>query len=69
MMQMTEEIGLEIINIRASCEGQFTLSARESRTCIDYALASRTLGQYLVYVHIDEASEYSFGSYPNRVKL
>lgn len=69
MMQMAEDNALEIVNLRASCEGQYTWSARGSKTCIDYALVSQNLARYLVHADIDEAGDHSVGSDHNRIRL
>ncbi|KAH7935717.1 hypothetical protein HPB52_012960 [Rhipicephalus sanguineus] len=40
LLEMTQELSLEIANLRADCEGTYTWCARGLSSCIDYALVS-----------------------------
>ncbi|KAM7313853.1 hypothetical protein ISCGN_003640 [Ixodes scapularis] len=69
LLNLADEFQLELVNLRASCKGQYTWCARGSRTCIDYALVSSRLGKSLVGVSIDEEGEHSVGSDHNCLRL
>ncbi|KAM7298924.1 uncharacterized protein ISCGN_019491 [Ixodes scapularis] len=69
LLWLAEELQLEVLNLRSTCEGQFTWCARGSKTCIDYALASHRLGKSIARVLIDEGGEHSLGSDHNRLRL
>ncbi|KAM7306105.1 receptor-type tyrosine-protein phosphatase N2 [Ixodes scapularis] len=69
LLWLAEELQLEVLNLRSTCEGQFTWCARGSKTCIDYALASHRLGKSIARVLIDEGGEDSLGSDHNRLRL
>ncbi|KAH7986498.1 hypothetical protein HPB52_024913 [Rhipicephalus sanguineus] len=47
LLEMTQELSLEIANLRADCEGTYTWCARGLSSCIDYALVSPGLGKSL----------------------
>ncbi|KAH9367511.1 hypothetical protein HPB48_009065 [Haemaphysalis longicornis] len=61
MVGLTEKLSLEIANLRGDCEGDFTWRARNSRSCIDYALISSSLAAHIRQVHIDEAASSAWG--------
>ncbi|KAH7981902.1 hypothetical protein HPB52_001750 [Rhipicephalus sanguineus] len=69
LLEMTQELSLEIANLRADCEGTYTWCARGLSSCIDYALVSPGLGKSLRNVHIDEEGRHSLGSDHNRLRL
>lgn len=69
MLQLAETFSLEVANLRPDCIGETTWSARNSRSCIDYILASPNLASHLTRVHVDESGRYSLGSDHNRIAL
>lgn len=69
MQALAEDLELEVVNLRADCEGTITWCARGSSTSIDYALISPGLSKMLHTAHIDEEGRYSLGSDHNRIKL
>ncbi|KAH7946585.1 hypothetical protein HPB52_001620 [Rhipicephalus sanguineus] len=69
MIRCTRELSLEVVSLRADCEGEFTWCARNSRTTIDYALVSSKLGAHIAQMHIDEDGHFSLGSDDNRLRL
>lgn len=69
LLKIAEELQLEMVNLRPTCEGQYTWCARGSKTCIDYALVSHELGKNITQGHIDEEGDHSVGSDHNRLRL
>ncbi|KAH7955015.1 hypothetical protein HPB49_023977 [Dermacentor silvarum] len=69
MLQLAERLSLEVANLRPDCIGETTWSARNSRSCIDYALTSPNLTAHMTRVHVDESGQFSLGSDHNRIAL
>ncbi|KAH7932191.1 hypothetical protein HPB52_024832 [Rhipicephalus sanguineus] len=69
LLTLARTLALEVLNLRPECEGQYTWSARNSRSCIDYVLATPALARRLTHMNIDENGEFSIGSDHNRIKL
>lgn len=67
MKRLAEDLERELL--REDCEGQHTWMARDRRTCIDYALASKRLGSNLQKVVVDEEGEWSVSSDHNSIFL
>ncbi|KAH7967448.1 hypothetical protein HPB49_024871 [Dermacentor silvarum] len=62
MLQLVERLSLEVANLRPDCIGETTWSARNSRSCIDYALTSPKLTAHMTRVHVDKSGQFSLGS-------
>ncbi|KAH7985912.1 hypothetical protein HPB49_026218 [Dermacentor silvarum] len=69
MLQLAERLSLEVANLRPDCIGETTWSARNSRSCIDYALTSPNLTAHMTRVHVGESGQFSLGSNHNRIAL
>lgn len=69
LLTLARTPGLHILNLSPECEGQYTWCARNSRSCIDYELATPTLAHRPTRMDIDENGEFSLGSNHNRIKL
>ncbi|KAH7943549.1 hypothetical protein HPB52_009205 [Rhipicephalus sanguineus] len=69
LLTLARTLALEVLNLRPECEGQYTWSARNSRSCIDYVLVTPALARRLTHMNIDENGEFSIGSDHNRIKL
>ncbi|KAG0444546.1 hypothetical protein HPB47_013673, partial [Ixodes persulcatus] len=62
LRQLAEDLELEILNLREECEGKHTWKVRDKKTCIDYALASKSLSKRLQKIVVDDNVELSVGS-------
>lgn len=54
LRRLTDDLDLEVVNLRDTCMGQFIWCARNSRTCIDYVPTSPTPRRKLQSMYIDE---------------
>ncbi|KAL3190689.1 hypothetical protein MRX96_002354 [Rhipicephalus microplus] len=54
LLALARTLALDVLNLRPECEGQYTWSARNSRSCIDYVLATPALARRLTHMNIDE---------------
>ncbi|KAH7951110.1 hypothetical protein HPB52_004741 [Rhipicephalus sanguineus] len=68
LLRCAEQLSLEIVDLRADCEGCFTWCARSSRSTIDYALVNAKLAARITQIHIDEEGQFSLGSDHNRIR-
>ncbi|KAH7963682.1 hypothetical protein HPB52_022410 [Rhipicephalus sanguineus] len=68
LLRCAEQLSLDIVNLRANCEGCFTWCARSSRSTIDYALVTAKLAARITQIHIDEEGQFSLGSDHNRIR-
>ncbi|KAH6924587.1 hypothetical protein HPB50_019625 [Hyalomma asiaticum] len=62
LVQLAEDLSLEVTNLRSDCEGMVTWCARNSQSCIDYAIVSRKLAMHIARVHVDGSGQYRVGS-------
>ncbi|KAH7979776.1 hypothetical protein HPB49_010969 [Dermacentor silvarum] len=69
LMTLAHTLALDVVNLRPDCAGQYTWCARNSCSCIDYALVTSALSLQLTGVNIDESGQFSLGSDHNRIKL
>ncbi|KAH7954486.1 hypothetical protein HPB49_019141 [Dermacentor silvarum] len=69
LMTLAHTLALDVVNLRPDCAGQYTWCARNSRSCIDYALVTSALSLQLTGMNIDESGQFSLGSDHNRIKL
>ncbi|KAH8036697.1 hypothetical protein HPB51_003949 [Rhipicephalus microplus] len=54
LLALARTLALDVLNLRPECEGQYTWSARNSRSCIDYVLATPASARRLTHMNIDE---------------
>ncbi|KAG0413880.1 hypothetical protein HPB47_008964 [Ixodes persulcatus] len=62
LRQLAEYLELEILNLREECEGKHIWMVRYKKTCIDYALALKSLTNRLQKIVVNDNGELSVGS-------